>query len=89
MLFNVLLYYSLYHYIIISLSIIIYTSGGYYTCYSNNTFKHYTTTITMFVFCVRVILAQGGHANILCIVPMLTDDPRRESDTLLSYFGLF
>ena len=27
---------------------------------------------------VRVILAQG-HANLLCIVPMLTDSPRKES----------
>ena len=28
---------------------------------------------------VRVILAQG-HANLPCIVPILTDDPRRESE---------
>ena len=27
---------------------------------------------------VRVILVQG-HVNLLCIVPILTDDPRRES----------
>ena len=31
---------------------------------------------------VRVILAQG-HANLPCIVPILTDDPRRESNELL------
>ena len=30
----------------------------------------------------RVILAQG-HANLLCAVPILTDDPRRESETLV------
>ena len=28
-----------------------------------------------------------GHANILCIVPNLTDDPRRESDCIISYYG--
>ena len=27
-----------------------------------------------------------GHANILCIVPILTDDPRRESSTAVFFF---
>ena len=29
-----------------------------------------------------------GHANLLCIVPILTDDPRRESDGFVSLNGL-
>ena len=29
-----------------------------------------------------------GHANLLCIVPLLTDDPRRESDGFVSLNGL-
>ena len=32
---------------------------------------------------MRVILAQG-HANLFCIGPILTDDPRRESDILVN-----
>ena len=28
---------------------------------------------------LRVSSLRGGHANLLCIVPILTDDPRRES----------
>ena len=30
-------------------------------------------------FCVSSL--RRGHANLLCIVPILTDDPRRESST--------
>ena len=29
-----------------------------------------------------------GHANILCVVPILTDDPRRESSASLCLLGL-
>jgi len=32
---------------------------------------------TLLDLCVSSL--RRGHANILCIVPMLTDDPRRES----------
>ena len=32
-----------------------------------------------FSICVCVSSLRKGHANILCIVPKLTDDPRRES----------
>ena len=33
--------------------------------------------ITLLDLCVSYL--RSGHANILCIVPMVTDDPRRES----------
>ena len=29
----------------------------------------------------------GGHANLLCIVPILTDDPRRESKVGIRYLA--
>ena len=35
------------------------------------------TFFTLLDLCVSSL--RRGHANILCIVPMLTDDPRRES----------
>ena len=31
---------------------------------------------------------RGGHANLLCIVPILTDDPRRESTSNIKRFKL-
>ena len=34
---------------------------------------------TLLDLCVSSL--RRGHANLLCIVPILTDDPRRESDT--------
>ena len=33
---------------------------------------------TLLDLCVSSL--RRGHANLLCIVPILTDDPRRESD---------
>ncbi len=36
--------------------------------------------ITLLDLCVSSL--RRGHANLLCIVPILTDDPRRESKTL-------
>ena len=35
---------------------------------------------TLLDLCVSSL--RRGHANLLCIVPILTDDPRRESDLL-------
>ncbi len=35
---------------------------------------------TLLDLCVSSL--RRGHANLLCIVPILTDDPRRESNTL-------
>ena len=32
---------------------------------------------TLLELCVSSL--RGGHANLLCILPSLTDDPRRES----------
>ena len=36
---------------------------------------------TLLDLCVSSL--RRGHANLLCIVPILTDDPRRESETAL------
>ena len=35
------------------------------------------THVTLLDLCVSSL--RRGHANLLCIVPILTDDPRRES----------
>ena len=35
---------------------------------------------TLLDLCVSSL--RRGHANLLCIVPILTDDPRRESDNV-------
>ena len=40
--------------------------------------------VTLLVLCVSSL--RRGHANLLCIVPILTDDPRRESIINLSRF---
>ena len=40
---------------------------------------------TLLDLCVSSL--RRGHANLLCIVPILSDDPRRESD-LKSIYGL-
>ena len=37
----------------------------------------YTQMFTLLDLCVSSL--RRGHANLLCIVPILTDDPRRES----------
>jgi hypothetical protein len=37
---------------------------------------------------VRVILTQGP-CNLLCIVPILTDDPRRDSNKLMASYAMF
>ncbi len=39
-------------------------------------FKKFDTLLDLCVSSLR-----RGHANLLCIVPILTDDPRRESDS--------
>ena len=36
---------------------------------------------------VRVILVRRGHAKLLCIVPNLMDDPRRESCPVMRYIA--
>ena len=38
--------------------------------------------VTLLDLCVSSL--RRGHANLLCIVPMLTDDPRRESNDWVS-----
>jgi len=38
---------------------------------------------TLLDLCVSSL--RRGHANLLCIVPILTDDPRRESETKLHF----
>ena len=40
---------------------------------------------TLLDLCVSSL--RKGHANILCIVPILTDDPRRESSLTLGFFS--
>ena len=40
--------------------------------------KLFKTLSTLLDLCVSSL--RRGHANLLCIVPILTDDPRRESD---------
>ena len=40
--------------------------------------------VTLLDLCVSSL--RRGHANLLCIVPILTDDPRRESDCSASRF---
>ena len=43
---------------------------------------------TLLDLCVSSL--RRGHANLLCIVPILTDDPRRESnDRCLAKYRLF
>ena len=37
---------------------------------------------TLLDLCVSSL--RRGHANLLCIVPILTDDPRRESEHVLA-----
>ena len=38
-----------------------------------------STIVLHFSICVCVSSLRRNHANILCVVPSLTDDPRRES----------
>jgi hypothetical protein len=38
---------------------------------------------TLLDLCVSSL--RRGHANLLCIVPILTDDPRRESEMELCF----
>ena len=38
--------------------------------------------------CVCVSSLRRGHANLLCVAPSLTDDPRRKSDVLALDFPL-
>ena len=38
---------------------------------------------TLLDLCVSSL--RRGHANLLCIVPILTDDPRRESEMKLRF----
>ena len=42
---------------------------------------------TLLDLCVSSL--RRGHANLLCIVPILTDDPRRESMVCLWMLSLF
>ena len=47
----------------------------------NRTLKAGKKLVTLLDLCVSSL--RRGHANLLCIVPILTDDPRRESDETL------
>ena len=40
-------------------------------------FSFFVKLFTLLDLCVSSL--RRGHANLLCIVPLLTDDPRRES----------
>ena len=40
--------------------------------------KYHKKMVTLLDLCVSSL--RRGHANLLCIVPILTDDPRRESN---------
>ena len=40
---------------------------------------------TLLDLCVSSL--RRGHANLLCIVPILTDDPRRESTVIMVATG--
>ena len=51
---------------------------------SNNNANRNHKLFTLLDLCVSSL--RRGHANLLCIVPILTDDPRRES---LPLFGLY
>ena len=42
---------------------------------------------TLLDLCVSSL--RRGHANLLCIVPMLTDDPRRESSNSYIYVYIY
>ena len=42
---------------------------------------------TLLDLCVSSL--RRGHANLLCIVPILTDDPRRESNRMMFYLGCY
>ena len=47
---------------------------------NNNNISLYLSMHTLFTLPdLRVSSLRRGHANLLCIVPILTDDPRRES----------
>ena len=46
----------------------------------DNNITSYDTLLDLCVSSLR-----RGHANLLCIVPILTDDPRRESNNITSY----
>ena len=65
--------YKLYVYTLYNIYIYIYIY--IYTC-ANKWFLG-SNLFTLLKLCVSSL--RGGHANPLCIVPMLTDDPRRES----------
>ena len=41
--------------------------------------QYITSLLTLLDFDLCVSSLRRGHANLLCIVPILTDDPRRES----------
>ena len=49
------------------------------TEYESTPSRTFAKLFTLLDLCVCVSSLRRGHANILCIVPILTDDPRRES----------
>ena len=52
-----------------------------FTFVSSGVFLHVASKLfTLLDLCVSSL--RRGHANILCIVPIVTDDPRRESIAL-------
>ena len=46
-------------------------------CMSIYVYRYIHTHLSLLDLCVSSL--RRGHANLLCIVPILTDDPRRES----------
>ena len=47
--------------------------------------KQFEKLFTLLDLCVSSL--RRGHANLLCIVPILTDDPRRESENGRANYG--
>ena len=54
---------------------------GEYHVIARGSTKIVKKLFTLLDLCVSSL--RRGHANLLCIVPILTDDPRRESETAL------
>ena len=80
---NLVIYYNIYHiHMIINISI---TStweawGGPSESFTGGGPGDVFELLTLLDLCVTSL--RRGHANILCVVPMLTDDLRRESTVL-------
>ena len=69
----------------LSLSLYIYIYIYVYKHTSGEFMCYYIQLFTLLNVCVSSSRRGHGHANLLSIVPILTDDPRRESDMPLSF----